>query len=134
MRLPRLDGEGFSNSACLVGVMTERKTFAGVSFKPTKRGSIRYQTVCKILRSGNVNVACTGRYTDDYAFDAAYNYGKGGLSAEAVTDLADKIEKDCKGIPNHGWRFYIDSRGNLSIHLHSFLGYDAMEKQEEQAA
>lgn len=113
--------------------MNERQTFAGISFKPTKRGSIRYQTVCKILRSGNVNVACTGRYTDDYAFDAAYNYGKGGLSTEAVTKLADEIEEDCKG-RRHGWRFYIDSRGNLSIHLHSFLGYDAMEKREEPAA
>ena len=105
-------------------------TFAGLTFKTSKRGLIRKPTVVKLLRSGKVHVVCTGRYTDDYAFDAAYNFCKGGLSPEAVLKLADDIERSPSG-----WWCSPNSNGkHIDLGCHSFLGYDIFDATQTVTA
>lgn len=64
------------------------------------------------------------RYTDDYAYDAASNFGEGDLSGEALAELAEEI------IENNysGWWVHlnkIDENGRyiIDLGLHSFEGW-----------
>lgn len=64
------------------------------------------------------------RYTDDYAYDAACNFGEGDLSGEALAELAEDIIEDGYS----GWHVHldrIDENGRYIIHLglHSFKGW-----------
>lgn len=61
------------------------------------------------------------RYTDDYAYDAASNFGEGDLSGEALAELAEEIIEDGYS----GWWVHlnkIDENGRYIIYLglHSF--------------
>jgi len=38
------------------------------------------------MRKGNLLVKCTGKYSDDYAFDAAYNFMKDDTFEDCKTD------------------------------------------------
>lgn len=63
------------------------------------------------------DIKCTGHYTDDYAYDASVNCEVGkGVIAEAL--LEDILESPS------GWRVY-EMNDKVSIHCHSFLGYEA---------
>lgn len=64
------------------------------------------------------------RYTDDYAYDAASNFGEGDLSGEALAELAEDI------IENNysGWWVHLDKidengRYIIDLGLHSFEGW-----------
>lgn len=37
---------------------------------------VRRDTLLRAARKGKLVAKCTGHYTDDYAFDAAYNFGR----------------------------------------------------------
>lgn len=64
------------------------------------------------------------RYTDDYAYDAASNFGEGDLSGEALAELAEEIIEDGYS----GWWVHlnkIDENGRyiIDLGLHSFEGW-----------
>lgn len=61
------------------------------------------------------------RYTDDYAYDAASNFGEGDLSGEALAELAEEIIEDGYS----GWCVHlnkVDENGRyiIDLGLHSF--------------
>jgi hypothetical protein len=61
------------------------------------------------------NLQCNGRYTDDYAYDAASNYGKGAISN------ARAFAKQLIESPS-GWRAVDEGEnGMVGVHCHSFL-------------
>lgn len=104
-----------------------RMTFAGVAFKTTKHSKVRKPALIKILRSGKVKVVCCGKYTDDYAWDAAINFGRGELPPEGITGLADDIEGD-----SSGWwcSAHQQEAGTLRLGCHSFKSYSIKEVAE----
>ena len=106
-----------------MGTRSASVTFAGMTFKTTKRGQIRRPTLLKLLRSGKVAVKCTGRYTDDYAWDAATNFGKCTLSPEAVEKLAERIERS----PSGWWASPNSREPHIDLGCHSFLSYDIFD-------
>jgi len=94
--------------------------FAGVKFKLTKNGAIRRPSLLKILRSGKIKIRCTGNYSDDYAFDAANNFGRDAEVDAAA--LADRIEWSPSG-----WWFYFSTGRRLRVSCHHFLSYEVEE-------
>lgn len=59
------------------------------------------------------NLTCTGRYSDDYAYDSAVNFGKGPISAMPL--LEDLVTSPS------GWRSNLDeSSGRVSVNCHHF--------------
>ncbi len=97
-----------------------KMTIAGVTFKTTRLAAVRRPAFMKILRSGKVKVTCRGSYTDDYAYDAATNFGRGELDQEAILKLADDIEWDPSGWRCSAWN---EKPGQLTLRCHSFLSY-----------
>lgn len=81
--------------------------------------------VWKAIYSGQIVAAHRDyRYTDDYAYDAAYNFGERDLSADGLADLAEDIIEGGYS----GWSVRcdgIDENGNyiISLALHSFEGW-----------
>lgn len=81
--------------------------------------------VWKAIYSGQIVAAHRDyRYTDDYAYDAAYNFGERDLSGDDLADLAEKIIEDGYS----GWSVHcdtIDENGNyiIDLALHSFEGW-----------
>lgn len=98
--------------------MSNRITFAGVTFATTSTGRIPLPALLKILRSGRIDLRCSGRYTDDYAWDAQTNFGRGAQDQDATDQLAREI-KACSA----GWYARL-SDGALRLQCHTFLGYD----------
>lgn len=83
-------------------------TFSPMNVQPLKTLPKRWniRTACQALIAGQfANLECTGRYTDDYAFDAADNYGKGSFDAEIL--LADILN----GVS--GWKSYLNDAGTI---------------------
>lgn len=60
------------------------------------------------MRKGNLIVKCTGKYSDDYAFDAAYNFQK-----DEHFDVADKNYFDDWYLTKV--RIYGDKQGEISV-------------------
>jgi len=59
-------------------------------------GTARRDTVEKILENGWINGAvCTGRYTDDYGYDYATDFGRGSVSAEHILKKMDRSNPKC---------------------------------------
>ena len=81
--------------------------------------------VWKAIYSGQIVAAHRDyRYTDDYAYDAAYNFGERDLSGDDLADLAEDIIEGNYS----GWLVRcdgIDENGNyiISLALHSFEGW-----------
>lgn len=70
--------------------------------------------VFKALLNGQFStLKCTGKYSDDYAYDNAVNYGKGEFSDRAA-DFVRRIMESPSG-----WRTY-GNKGNVSVCCHSF--------------
>ncbi|MFP3727717.1 hypothetical protein U8V72_21260 [Priestia filamentosa] len=95
--------------------------------------TIRRDIVKRALERGAYNKAiCTGRYTDDYAWDAANNYGKGTVSGKTI---ADKISGGTSC-----WIKIKEDHYLIVVHIHSNLSYDitvpfkAEEKNSKQEA
>lgn len=59
------------------------------------------------------SLRCKGQYTDDYAYDAARNFGEGEINA-ALPFIQKIIE--CPS----GWRVYDDGNGRIGLCCHHF--------------
>lgn len=78
-----------------------------------KKWTVRH--VLRLIVNGQYeNLECDGRYTDDYAYDAAYNYGMGAIE----NGLA--FAKSIIQCPSGWWVSDYKDRGKLSISCHTF--------------
>ena len=108
--------------------MGTKITFAGVTTTLTKCGAIRRPAAVKMLRSGRVTARVTMKATDDYAFDNAYNFGRG--ACDPITLAADIDD----GRKKSGWyiRLETSASGKKTLHIscHSFKYLEAIEDPE----
>lgn len=90
--------------------------FALHHLKPLKQAPKKWNLTYakRALANGQfTNLKCTGRYSDDYAYDAAVNFGKGPISAMPL--LQDLVTSPS------GWRSYIDEdSGRVTVNCHHF--------------
>ena len=108
--------------------MGTKITFAGVTTTLTKTGAIRRPAASKMLRSGLVTARTTMKLTDDYAFDNAYDFGRGATDPIALAaDIDDGRKKS-------GWTIYLETSASgkqtLKISCHSFRYLEAVEDAE----
>lgn len=76
--------------------------------------------LAKAIMAGQVKeVVCAGRYTDDYAYDAAVNFNKG------VTKDLNELAKELIDDRGKGW-WLNWSDGKLSLNCCQFLYYDVI--------
>ena len=85
--------------------------------KPLKKAPKKWTLPMAIraMVNGQVKATCDGNYSDDYAFDAATNYGKGNVNCGS---LAKKIIKH-----KSGWMSYLDTKGIVAVSCHHFENY-----------
>lgn len=100
-----------------VGEQPGNRTFSPFApVKPVKLGDrLTAATIAKAIRAGQIVAGRTdGRYTDDYAFDAATNFGRGELDVQAFA-------KDIYENPRD-WRFWWhdDTRREIVAACHTF--------------
>lgn len=83
-------------------------------FKPLKELPKKWSIAhaVRALVNGQASAYRDYRYTDDYAYDAAYDYAKGEVDAL-------KFAKDLIEEPS-GWRAYSNSNGYVNVCCHSF--------------
>lgn len=81
----------------------------------TKSNHIRISDIIRILINNNVQVVQDGRYTDDYAWDAAINFNKGHMFSPV--EFAKKLIKD-----KSGWSAFVDAenKNRICICCYSF--------------
>ena len=81
--------------------------------KLKNRHSIKISDIIRILINNNVQVVQDGRYTDDYAWDAATNYNEGHVfnPVEFATDLIKS---------RSGWSAYVDSVDQKRIYINCY--------------
>ena len=99
------------------GSQPSNRTFSPfTSVKPVKLGErLNAATVAKAIRAGQIAAGRTeGRYTDDYAFDAATDFGRGTIDIQA---FAQDIYENPRG-----WRFWWrdDMRREIVAACHTF--------------
>lgn len=88
--------------------------------KKAKEKGVSYQTVrrdiaYKLILNNECIARCEYHYTDDYAFDSAYNFGKRGVTKETVLKDMELINSYC----------YVstDKPNKLMVRIHSNLLY-----------
>ena len=116
--------------------MTTKVEFAGVTTTTTGSydGSlfIRKPAALKMLRSGRLEARCRQRTTDDYAFDAADNFGRRDFGTLDPAALAEEIE----GSSSRGWCFALDTKEDgtqvLSLSQHNFRYLEARVAPESK--
>lgn len=90
---------------------------------PNKSKKLRLSTVIKLIANNKVIVYRDYKYTDDYAYDASTNYGKG---------IADpiKLAKDLIESPD-GWWCYVDNDNPNIIYVscYNFMSYSLYRKE-----
>lgn len=116
-------GEYKSQSEEVLGVSASISWEKGVrvfspfaKFKPFKREPKNWNitNVIKGLMTGQIHdVVIKGKYSDDYAWDAATNYSE-GVHVDSM-DMAQKLVES-----RGGWRTSKDSRNKISICCHTF--------------
>lgn len=99
------------------GAQASNRTFSPFApIKPVKLGDrLSAATIAKAICAGQIVAGRTdGRYTDDYAFDAATNFGRGEIDVQA---FAKDIYED-----PYGWRFWWhdDTRREIVAACHTF--------------
>lgn len=109
-----LDVDGLTFTA---GTQASNRTFSPfVPVKPVKLGErLNAGTIAKAIRAGQIVAGRTeGRYTDDYAFDAATDFGRGEIDVQA---FAQDIYENPRG-----WRFWWhdDTRREIVAAFHTF--------------
>ena len=67
--------------------------------------TIKRNWLKKQIELGNIEIKCTGVYTDDYAFDSAYNYQKSDWKKADIKNYSDQDFKYKSGYA------YIDENG-----------------------
>ena len=100
-----------------VGGQPGNRTFPPFApVKPVKLGDrLTAATIAKAIRAGQIVAGRTdGRYTDDYAFDAATDFGRGEIDVQA---FAQDIYENPRG-----WRFWWhdDTRREIVAACHTF--------------
>lgn len=100
-----------------VGEQPSNRTFSPFApVKPVKLGDrLTAATIAKAIRAGQIVAGRTeGRYTDDYAFDAATDFGRGEIDVQA---FAQDIYENPRG-----WRFWWhdDTRREIVAACHTF--------------
>lgn len=111
---PLLDVDGLTVDT---GSQASNRTFSPFApVKPVKLGDrLNAATIAKAIRAGQIVAGRTeGRYTDDYAFDAATDFGRGEIDVQAFA-------QDIYEHPN-GWRFWWrdESRREITAACHTF--------------
>lgn len=111
---PLLDVDGLTVET---GEEASNRTFSPFApVKPVKLGDrLNAATIAKAIRAGQIVAGRTdGRYTDDYAFDAATDFGRGEIDVQAFA-------QDIYEHPN-GWRFWWrdESRREITAACHAF--------------
>ena len=111
---PLLDVDGLTVD---VGAQASNRTFSPFApVKPVKLGDrLNAGTIAKAIRAGQIVAGRTeGRYTDDYAADAAYDFYRGEIDVQAFA-------QDIYEHPN-GWRFWWrdESRREITAACHTF--------------
>ena len=81
--------------------------------KLKNRYSIKINDIIRILINDNVQVVQDGRYTDDYAWDAATNFNE-GHTFNPVEFAKDLIKY------NSGWSAYVDNEDQKRIHINCY--------------
>ena len=104
------------------GAQASNRTFSPFApVKPVKLGDrLNAATIAKAIRAGQIVAGRTdGRYTDDYAMDAAYDFYRGDIDIQAFAQ--DIYEQP------HGWRFWWhdDTRREIVAACHTF-GYKTL--------
>jgi hypothetical protein len=114
---------------CIVDMLTDGEPYESVYTTPAKRvfdptlkaynplkeipAKWTLTHVVRALLNGQAeNVKCTGVYTDDYAYDAASNFGIGEINAK---NLAIRLI-ECPS----GWHAYAEADGTVHVNCHSF--------------
>lgn len=99
------------------GAQPSNRTFSPFApVKPVKLGErLNASTIAKAIRAGQIVAGRTeGRYTDDYAADAAYDFYRGEIDLQAFA----------QNIYEHpsGWRFWWhdESRKEITAACHTF--------------
>lgn len=111
---PLREVDGLTISA---GTQPGNRTFSPFApVKPVKLGDrLNAGTIAKAIRAGQIVAGRTdGRYTDDYAFDAATDFGRGEIDVQA---FAQDIYENPRG-----WRFWWhdDTRREIVAACHTF--------------
>lgn len=111
---PLLDVDGLTVD---VGAQASNRTFSPFApVKPVKLGErMNAATIAKAIRAGQIVAGRTeGRYTDDYAADAAYDFYRGDIDVQAFA-------QDIYEHPN-GWRFWWrdETRREITAACHTF--------------
>lgn len=91
--------------------------------------TVRIDTVKKLIQSNSYkSIQCDYSYTDDYAWDAANDYGKGQLSHTGALQVAERY------LDGKGTRCYISvsNPDQVSISPYSNLSYTLFLETEEQ--
>ena len=99
------------------GAQSSNRTFSPFApVKPVKLGErLNASTIAKAIRAGQIVAGRTeGRYTDDYAADAAYDFYRGEIDLQAFA-------QDIYEHPS-GWRFWWhdESRKEITAACHTF--------------
>lgn len=99
------------------GAQSSSRTFSPFApVKPVKLGErLNASTIAKAIRAGQIVAGRTeGRYTDDYAADAAYDFYRGEIDLQAFA-------QDIYEHPS-GWRFWWhdESRKEITAACHTF--------------
>lgn len=99
------------------GAQASNRTFSPFApVKPVKLGErLNASTIAKAIRAGQIVAGRTeGRYTDDYAADAAYDFYRGEIDLQAFA-------KDIYEHPS-GWHFWWhdESRKEITAACHTF--------------
>lgn len=99
------------------GAQASNRTFSPFApVKPVKLGErLNAATIAKAIRAGQIVAGRTnGRYTDDYAADAAYDFYRGEIDLQAFA-------QDIYEHPS-GWRFWWhdESRKEITAACHTF--------------
>lgn len=81
--------------------------------KLKNKHAIRINDIIRLLINNNVQVVQDGRYTDDYAWDAATNFNKGHMFNPV--EFAKQLIKY-----SGGWSAYIDREDQKRIHINCY--------------
>jgi len=98
--------------------------------------TVRRDKLKRDIEKGLYLCKCNGRYTDDYAWDAASNYGiTEFMEVNIVKTNSERKEKhinlwesDFSGYGN-AWE---NEDGTVTLWIHSNLSYDLVKKQSEK--
>lgn len=106
----------------ILNALTKRAERANEKNLNKVTATIRYDVVKRAIERGEFKrLECAYSYTDDYLYDNATNFGKGGVSAERLLKQFKILTPSCwvRIREKDGKEYY-----EISISFHSNLAYD----------